>query len=191
MKGQHLAWVLVALLAVTTALAVWRAGQQWTANRILNAVERMTQASQGRLPRGLARHHLKLLDRAAAADPAEVGIPLAQGTQYLVLDDTAAAIAAFEEALRFEPRSEIYLNLAQAHIQAGSYEEAEAALNRGLMLDETGATARRVRPLQRRLERLLAPSAEEVEEEGGLFKDDFESGSPRRWSHQRRPGGGG
>lgn len=97
------------------------------ASRLLRQVESLTviAVNTGNLSPRLLAANLEALRRAAALDPAEVGIPLARGGQYYLLGRSEAALAAYREALALEPRPEIYLNLSRAYAQAGQREEAD------------------------------------------------------------------
>lgn len=136
MKGRFLAWLLILVLAIALLgqAARWRA--RGTAGRILHQVETLTLAavSSGRAPSYLLPSNLEALRRAAELDPLEIGIPIARGSQYLLMRNARAAIDAYEEALALEPRPEIYMNLGRAHDLAGNPEEARRNFQLGLKL---------------------------------------------------------
>lgn len=137
MTGRRLFWILLPVLG---AALVWQARETWAlwqASRILNAVETVTlQAGErGGLPRQISDHHLRLLRRVAAADPAMVDVPVAEGWQYLLTDRPQGAVRAFERALALEPRARVYANLGEAYLRAGRYEEAVDALEKAIVLD--------------------------------------------------------
>jgi tetratricopeptide (TPR) repeat protein len=75
-------------------------------------------ASQ-RVSAELLLHNAARLALAERLAPASASIRLAKGSQYLLLGRTEPAIRAYLEALRLEPRPEIYLNLGRAQWQAG------------------------------------------------------------------------
>lgn len=81
----------------------------------------------GRVPRDLVAANLRILREAARLDPTAVGVPVALGGQYMLLERYDAAIAVYREALELEPRPEIYLNLGNALLAAGRPEEAADA----------------------------------------------------------------
>ena len=73
--------------------------------------------------------NLYLLEQARVMDPSLVDILVARGSQYLLLRRPHAAIRAYEEALRLEPRPETYLNLGRAQLMAGQAEPALASFS--------------------------------------------------------------
>lgn len=142
--------------AVTVALAVLlvlqteRTLDRLGASRRLQSVEAVAAAAfAGRQPHpGLVAANLRVLKEARRLDPAEVGVPLALGSHYLLLGHTAPALAAYEEALALEERPEVWLNVGRAHQQAGRTEEARDAYARALVLDPA---------LRREVPRLSSP----------------------------------
>lgn len=136
MKGKLLVWPVALALLVGLVLQTGRWRDRMAASRSLRQVELLTMAalSSGRAPRGLIPANLEALRRAAALDPLEVGIPIARGSQHLLLRNHRAAIAAYEEAARLEPRPEIDLNLGRVLLDAGRTEEARAAFQRAVRL---------------------------------------------------------
>jgi tetratricopeptide (TPR) repeat protein len=113
MKGRTLVWPLL-VLALAGQAVRWHA--RMTAGRLLAQVEALTIAAarQGSAPRGLLRANLDALHRAGALDAAEVGVPIARGSQYLLFGDPEMAIESYRAAAALEPRPEIYLNLGRA-----------------------------------------------------------------------------
>ncbi len=81
--------------------------------------------------------NLEELRRAAALDPVEVGIPIARGTQYLLLPhpDASAALAAFDAADRLEPRPVTFILRGSALLAAGRRDEADRMFALALRLD--------------------------------------------------------
>jgi tetratricopeptide (TPR) repeat protein len=136
MKGRILVWPLaLALLAGLIAQTDrWR--DRMTASSALRQVELLTMATlqTGRVPRGLMPANLETLRRAEALDPLEVGIPIARGSQHLLMRNHRAAIEAYEEAARLEPRPEIDLNLGRVLLDAGRTEEARVHFQRAARL---------------------------------------------------------
>lgn len=137
MRGRLLAPLCAAALLAALAAQTDRLRDRLLANRILRQVELLTIAARraDRLSSELVAANLAALRRAAELDPAEVGIPIARGSQYLLLGRPRAAVEAYEQALALEPRPEIYLNLARAHRLAGDLPRSRAALERTGRLD--------------------------------------------------------
>jgi Flp pilus assembly protein TadD len=79
--------------------------------------------------------NLSWLDRAAQLDPLEIGIPIARGSQYLLLRRADEAIAAYRDAAALEPRPEIDLNLGRALWMRGDKETARKVLQRAVQLN--------------------------------------------------------
>jgi tetratricopeptide (TPR) repeat protein len=72
---------------------------------------------------------------AGSRDPLEIGVPIARGSQYLLLRRPDEAIAAYREAAALEPRPEIDLNLGRALWMKGDKEAARQALQRAVRLN--------------------------------------------------------
>ena len=136
-RRSPLAWVVVALLVLVLLGQTGRLRDRLTAGRMLRQVELLSMAAIARnqLPRGLVAANLELLRRAAALDPTEIGIPVARGTQYLLLGNGSSAAQAYREALALEPRPEVYLNLGRALAAAGQIEEAREQFRIAVRLD--------------------------------------------------------
>ena len=123
MKGRTLATILTVLLLLALAGQTVRWRERLTASRLLANAEALTLAvAAGQIPPRALADNLEALRRAAALDPVQVGIPIARGSQYLSRPEPAEA--AYREALRLEPKSEIYLDLGRAQWMAGRREEA-------------------------------------------------------------------
>jgi tetratricopeptide (TPR) repeat protein len=125
-SGRTLAVILTLLLTLATLGQTVRWRNRMTASRLLAQVEALSVAavSSRQAPPRMMAANLMALRRAAALDPVEVGIPIARGTQYLLLSRPDPAIQAYEAALALEPRSEGYLNLGRAQWLAGRTDEA-------------------------------------------------------------------
>jgi tetratricopeptide (TPR) repeat protein len=136
-RGSPLVWVMVPLLALALVAQTGRLRDRLLASRMLRQVELLSIAalSRGEMPRGLVPANLEMLRRAAFLDPTEVGIPIARGTQYLLLGNGSSAAAAYGDALKLEPRPEIHLNLGRALLMAGDTEEARRHFRLALRLD--------------------------------------------------------
>jgi Flp pilus assembly protein TadD len=134
---KKLAWVLMPLLVLGLLAQTGRMRDRLLASRMLRQVELLSMAalSRGEMPRGLAPANLEVLRRAAALDRTEVGIPIARGTQYLLLNNGDQAAAAYRAALELEPRPEIHLNLGRALLMAGDPEGARRELALAVRLD--------------------------------------------------------
>jgi tetratricopeptide (TPR) repeat protein len=136
-RRSPLVWIAVPLLALALLGQTLRLRDRLTAARILRQVEVFSMAAieRGEMPRGLVPANLELLRRAAPLDPTQVGIPIARGTQYLLLGNGASAAQSYRQALKLEPRPEIYLNLGRALAAAGETEEARRNFRLALRLD--------------------------------------------------------
>jgi tetratricopeptide (TPR) repeat protein len=137
--GRWLVWPALALAVAALALQTVRARDLLEASRILRQVEQVSvlAASSGR-PAAAAPIYwanLKLLQRAERLAPADSRLPLARGSQYLLLGRPEEAMAAYRQALEVGPRPEIYLNLGRAALGAGEAGEARTAFRRALTLD--------------------------------------------------------
>ncbi len=123
---RRLLQVALALQLLWLGLQVHRAFGLWRADRILKEVETATlQVVAGRrAPAALLLNHVAALTEAERLAPASASIRLAKGAQYLLLGRNEAAIEAYREALRLEPRPEIFLNLGRAQWRAGLEPEA-------------------------------------------------------------------
>ncbi len=125
-SGLAPAALLGVVLAAGLAGQTVRFRERLLANRLLRQVEGLTllAANTGRLSPRLVAANLEVLRRAAALDPTDVRILTTRGGQYLLLERPEAALAAYREALAFEPRPEIYMNLSRASSAAGQPEQA-------------------------------------------------------------------
>jgi tetratricopeptide (TPR) repeat protein len=134
---RKLVWVVLPLLALGLLGQTGRMRDRLAASRILRQVELLSMAalSRGEMPRGLVPANLELLRRAAALDRTEVGIPLARGTQYLLLGNGDQAASSYLAALDLEPRPEGHLNLGRALLMAGDREGARQEFRLALRLD--------------------------------------------------------
>jgi tetratricopeptide (TPR) repeat protein len=142
-KGKILVWPLLAVLALASVAQAVRWRDRRQASRSLYIVEARTRAAiqAGSASRRLFADNLSELERAARLAPAEVGIPLARGTQYLLRGSYDSAVSAYQEALRQEPRPEIYLNLGRAQYAAGQRDEAGESFAKAVQLDPRLAEA--------------------------------------------------
>jgi len=137
-------WLLVALAALALGAQLVRARDLWRALRVLRSVEaRSAEIARGESvdPR-LLRAHLLALEGAERLDPAEVGIRIARGNQFLLMSAPESAIEAYRAAQRLERRPETHLNLGQALLQLERREEALDELGWVLKLDPMLATVR-------------------------------------------------
>ena len=136
-RRSPLAWAAVLLLLLALLGQTGRLMDRLTAGRMLRQVELLSMAAIARnqLPRGLVASNLELLRQAAVLDPTEIGIPIARGTQYLLLGNGSSAAASYKAALELEPRPEIYLNLGRALAANGQLEEAREQFRIALRLD--------------------------------------------------------
>ena len=137
MNGRILVWPVVALLALGLVGQTVRWRDRVAASRLLREVEvlTMTAMSTRQLSEPLLFRNLEVLRIAAAKDPVEVGIPIARGTQYLLLRRNDAAIRAYQEAVALEPRPEAYLNLGRALWYSGRRDEGRLYFTQAVRLD--------------------------------------------------------
>lgn len=137
MNGRVLVWPVVILLALGLVGQSLRWRDRATASRLLREVEvvTMTAMSTRQLSEPLLFRNLEVLRAAAGKDPVEVGIPIARGTQYLLLRRNDAAIRAYEDAVALEPRPEAYLNLGRALWFSGRRGEARPYFEQAVRLD--------------------------------------------------------
>jgi O-antigen ligase len=136
-RRSRLVWVAVPLLLLALLAQTGRMRDRLIASRMLRQVELLSMAalSRGEMPRGLIPSNLELLRRASLLDRTEVGIPVARGTQYLLLGNGDQAAAAYRQALELEPRPEVHLNLGRALLMAGDREGARRELQLAVRLD--------------------------------------------------------
>jgi tetratricopeptide (TPR) repeat protein len=136
-RRSPLFWIAVPLLALALLGQTGRMRERLTAGRMLRQVELVSMAliARGELVPRVLSVNLEVLRRAAALDPGEVGIPIARGTQYLLIGNGSAAAAAYRDALELEPRPEIHLNLGRALAMAGEMEKAREELRLAVKLD--------------------------------------------------------
>jgi len=130
-------WALPALLLLAFALDLKRSGDIVRAQRLLRSVEGRTVAmlQSGNMQRALLLAHVEALRDAKRLDPADVAIRVALASEYLLLGDLEKARVAYEEALAFEPRPEIVLNLGKVAQAAGDEELARTHFAHAVKLD--------------------------------------------------------
>jgi len=125
-------WIVVLVLAAALGAQVVRAWRRVEATHLLLRAEERTLALARRGapdPREL-RRNLVLLERAATLHSSLVAIPIARGSQFLLLGRNDQAIAAYQEALALEPRVETHYNLGRAYLAAGDEKSARRNLER-------------------------------------------------------------
>jgi len=137
MTARDLRVLIFVLLVGAVGWQTHRVSSRLEAGRLLARVEARTQDAlvRRRAPSTMFAEHLDWLARAGELDPSEIGVPIARGTQYLLLRRPVDALAAYEEASRLEPRPEIDLNIGRAHWMAGHREQAVAAFRRAVRLN--------------------------------------------------------
>jgi hypothetical protein len=133
---QLFPFVLVMLL-IALGWQVVRTSNRITASRLLARVEARTLAAiqQRHAPSTMFAEHLAWLDTAARLDPLEIGVPMARGTQFLLLRRPDDALTAYREAAALEPRPEIDLNIGRALLQKGDKANARASFARAVQLN--------------------------------------------------------
>lgn len=160
MKGRIATLVAVPVLL----LIVWQyagyAVERWRASRDLAQVEALTMrlGAEGHLNRRPLDPRvvrwmdkgLGVLRQANAQDPVEIGVPVAEGALYSLLDRPQAAIRAYERALLIEPRPEIYAHLGRTRLRLGDSEGARLDFRRAVLLDHN--LAKEFRPYLNRSE---------------------------------------
>lgn len=135
MKGRVLVWPLVLALGLALAAQTLRWRDRSIVSRTLRTVEALTIPAFRERRSDVLQTNVEVLRQARRRDPLEVGIPTARGTQHYLLRQPQAAIDAYEESLRLEPRPETYVYLGLALHQAGRTEEAVRAFRTGLRID--------------------------------------------------------
>jgi len=137
MKGRVAGGLLTLLLVLAAAGQAVRWRNRTTANRLLGKVEQLSLEAfrHGQAPVKLMADNLEALRRAAPLNPAEVGIPMARGTQYLFLMRFDLAARSYEEAVVLEPQSAGYFALGRAQWLAGRRDEARRNFGVALRLD--------------------------------------------------------
>ncbi len=130
-------WLVVLVLAAAFLGQLRHTISRLGASRALHHVELRSKAAlaAGRSSKILFAENLQILRRAAELDPLEVGVPIARGTQHLLLGSGEAAQEAYLDALRLEPRPEIYLNLGRAQLLARTPDAARKSFGTAVTLD--------------------------------------------------------
>ena len=146
MKGRTLAWIVCAVLAAGLAAQTVRWHSTLTASRQLRSVELLAAAasSRGRASLALLAGGLQGLRTAQELDPKQVKIPMARGELHLLFRNYEAAVEAYQDAEKIEPRPEVYLGLGHAYARLGRAEEARRYYGLAVRLD--GSLARSVPP---------------------------------------------
>lgn len=134
--ARWIAWGLVAVLAAGLVLHSARSRDLLRASRILNAVQRTTVelVRRGGAPGTVLWAHLRLLGEARQLDPGSHAVPMAEGTQYLLLERPREAAERYRRSLEIEPRPEAWLNLARAQLAAGEPAAAQESFVRAVRL---------------------------------------------------------
>lgn len=123
---RKLAWILIPVFLLVLIVEVQTARDRLRADRILRQVESLTISAvqSGRVSRTVTAANLRLLREAEMLVPYEISIPIARGSQYLLMKRPEEALEAYSAALELEVRPEIYLNMGRAHRQAGDDDAA-------------------------------------------------------------------
>lgn len=135
MNGRVLVWPLVLALGLALAAQTLRWRNHSIASRTLRTIEALTLPAFQAKRTDLLQTNIEILRQAQRRDPLEIGLPTARGTQHYLLKQPQAAIDAYEESLRLEPRPETYIYLGLALNQLGRTEEAVRAFRTGLRID--------------------------------------------------------
>lgn len=130
-------WVLLPLLLAALVLQGMRYRDHWRAARMLRVVEFVTQqmVQTGRGNPSVLWRHVRLLEDAARLDPTDSAIPLAEGSQYRLLQRGDEAEEAYRRALSLGPRPEIWLNLGAAQLLQDDEEGARQSFLTAVRLD--------------------------------------------------------
>jgi tetratricopeptide (TPR) repeat protein len=137
MTRRRLFPFVFASLLIALGWQTLRAVDRITASRLLARVEAQTLAAvQARhAPSTMFVEHLQWLDTAARLDPLEIGVPIARGSQFLLLRRPADALAVYRQAAALEPRPEIDLNIGRALWMQGDRDAARKAFQRAVQLN--------------------------------------------------------
>lgn len=129
-------WLTALALAFALVAQTGRALDRLRASKQVRVVEVVGAqvVAVGRVPPQISAGNFRLLRQARELDPAGVAPLMGLGSQYLLMGRPDAAIEAYLQALAFEPRPEIYLNLGRAYVAAGQRAEAERAFGDALLL---------------------------------------------------------
>lgn len=126
MKGRWLAPLLGLVILAGWVLQVDRTRDRLRAQTILKTVQVVSSQlmASGRLSPRLLWGHVRLLEEAERLDPSDAALPLARGSQHLLLDRPEEAIEAYLRALALERRPETHLNLGRAYARRGQPTQA-------------------------------------------------------------------
>ena len=129
MTSRALVWILLPLVLVSLLVEVRMARNRLRADRLVRQVETLTMVAlqSGRVPRTVTAANLRLLREAEELVPYEISIPIAKGSQYLIMGRPEEALKAYSEALERESRPEIYLNMGRAYRLAGQEQAAQGS----------------------------------------------------------------
>ncbi|MEO1083613.1 MAG: hypothetical protein AAFY88_05175, partial [Acidobacteriota bacterium] len=138
-RARALMAVLIVALAVVGTVRFNQARDLLGASRLVAVAEGsiLQVAQEGTVPPPLLQRNLALLRRAAEMDPAEVGVPIAEGGHFLLLKRHGAEIRSYERAAELEMRSEVFANLARVYLQTGDRDLAIEAMETAIILDHT------------------------------------------------------
>ena len=125
------------VLALALLFQTMRASSQLAANRALRVAEEsgLQMLTSDRVERSALLRNLELLRRAATDAPADPRIPMAIGSQYMILGNRSAAARWYRRALAVEARPEIYFNLGRALWLSGQEDESLEAYRAAVKLD--------------------------------------------------------
>lgn len=129
-------WLLAIALALALLAHTGRSRDRVSASKQLRVVKVVSEemARTGRVSDQLVSGNFRLLREAERDDPSEIGVPVAIGGQYMLLERYEQAIDVYREALAQEPRPEIHLNLGRALLAAGREEDAWEAFEKAVRL---------------------------------------------------------
>ncbi len=136
-RRRLLAWLAAAVFAAALVAQTGRAVDRIGASKRLRVVQTVSSrmASLGQAPPQIIAGDFRLLREAERLDPSLVEPLVATAGQYMLTGQYDLAVGAYERALAFEPRAEIYDDLGRALGAAGRTEEARQAFAKARALD--------------------------------------------------------
>jgi len=162
MKKGLLCGGLAILLSGAFAYRLFSGWQTMRAGEIELRVARTVTRNGGRISATQADAFIAELERAQVMNPVDVSIPIARGSLFFITGRPGPAVAAYEEALAIEPRSEIYRNLGRAYQALGDLRTARPILRTAIELDHKLAPL--LRPELHRIDAELERDAAERQE---------------------------
>lgn len=115
----------IAVLVAAAAAAMHRLViVPWRCNavegRVWRALDRVWGDRETYRKRNVAQESLEAMRGCVAACPTDVNLQMLAGSSFRVLGRSSAAISAYQRALRFDRRPELYMALGEAQLEAGA-----------------------------------------------------------------------